>query len=158
MLILDIQEYVIRPALGIIQLGSKSAEILLAGTILCETGGDYLKQVHGPALGLYQIEPTTHIDVKKWLMQPKNKNLLTYTLSSCFAAILPPDDACLIYHLRYATIIARFIYYRAPASLPRIDDAQGFANYHKKFYNTPKGKADVTKNIAVFEKLIHEQR
>ena len=55
---------VIRPALTKINLWSRSAEELVLGTAIVESGLTYLKQRgEGPALGLWQIEPATHEDL-----------------------------------------------------------------------------------------------
>jgi hypothetical protein len=59
------RSYVLRPTLERIGLHSNSAEILLLGTALTESGDmHYLRQLgNGPALGVYQMEPTTHEDI-----------------------------------------------------------------------------------------------
>ena len=55
---------VIRPALTKINLWSRSAEELILGTAIVESGLTYLKQRgEGPALGLWQGEPATHEDL-----------------------------------------------------------------------------------------------
>ena len=52
---------VIRPALEKLSLWSLSAEELVLGTAIVESGLTYLKQHgDGPALGLWQVEPATH--------------------------------------------------------------------------------------------------
>lgn len=56
----QLREYVIIPALSKLNAYSKDAEELLIFTCAVETnGGEYLKQIQGPALGIYQCEPTT---------------------------------------------------------------------------------------------------
>ena len=55
---------VIRPALEKLSLWSLSAEELVLGTAIVESGLTYLKQHgDGPALGLWQVEPATHDDL-----------------------------------------------------------------------------------------------
>jgi hypothetical protein len=154
----DMQQYVIKPALDVVGLGSKSAEILLTGTFLVESGGVHLKQITAPTTGgqgFFQIEPTTHRDIKKWLNAYINKQLLDYILSACYISILPTDDDVLVYNLRYATLMARLVYYRNPKPLPAENDAKAMAEYHKTVYNTRLGKADVEKNTLVFERVIN---
>ena len=52
---------VICPALEKLSLWSPSAEELVLGTAIVESGLTYLKQHgDGPALGLWQVEPATH--------------------------------------------------------------------------------------------------
>ena len=49
----------------------------------------------------------------------------------------------LITDLRYATIIARLIYYRHAEPLPNVDDIAAQAAYWKKYYNTEDGDGAV---------------
>ncbi len=151
------QKYIIKPALEVVGLWSKSAEILLTGTMLVESDGCHLKQINATLIGgqgLYQIEPTTHRDIKKWLNNYINKTLLDKILSACYISILPTDDEVLVYNLRYGSLMARLVYYRHPKPLPAENDALAMAQYHKLVYNTPLGKADVEKNTFVFQRVI----
>ena len=55
---------VIRPALEKLSLWSLSAEELVRGTAIVESGLTYLKQHgDGPALSFWQVEPATHDDL-----------------------------------------------------------------------------------------------
>ena len=60
-------KYIIKPALGSIvpdRIMSQDAVTLLTGTAAKESiVGKYVKQINGPALGIYQIEPNTHQDL-----------------------------------------------------------------------------------------------
>ena len=59
-------KHIIRPALEAIDLYSKAAEELLLGTAIQESRLVYLKQIGGgPALGLFQMEPATELDLVK---------------------------------------------------------------------------------------------
>lgn len=117
---------------------SLAAENLLVGTVLQESGLIHLKQLgDGPALGVYQIEPATHMDV--W------RNFLSYRqpLSAFiegYANFAQLREKQLVTNLAYATLIARIIYYRAPEALPDADDIEGLAKYWKQHYNTSAGK------------------
>lgn len=144
----QLRAYVILPALKPLGLWSMAAETLLIGTIAHESaGGKYLHQVKGPALGIYQIEPITHFDIwSNFLkyrtvlrdsvldMVPKNMLRFDSVTGTQYGA-----ETMLITDLAYATVIARLVYLRAPAALPRADDLPGLAAYWKKFYNTPLG-------------------
>jgi hypothetical protein len=156
MIIKELKEYIIRPALTQIGMWSASAENLLAGTIMVESGGERLKQVKGPALGLYQIEPNTHKDIKRELDRPEDRELKANALNACGMIDFPFDDA-LVWNLRYATIIARLIYRRDPMALPDDDDALGLANTHKRVFNTINGKADARKSVEVFKRVIDNE-
>ena len=136
-------------------LWSFAAENLLLGTMLVESGGEFLKQHPGPALGVYQVEPLTHLDVKNYLNTKRNSILKDKVLSCCFMGVLPPDDA-LVWNLRYATLIARLIYYRNPMKLPDASDAMGLATYHKTIYNSSLGKTNVDNSVTLFQNVIKE--
>src|SRR3546814_18753812 len=61
----DLCQEVIRPTLEKLDLYSPAAANLLLGTALTEStigGATCLVQKGGPALGIYQIEPATHLD------------------------------------------------------------------------------------------------
>ena len=95
MFIRDLRLYVIRPALQIVDLWTKQAEVLLAATAYVETNGEFLKQegnVGDGGLGIYQIEPSTHLDLKKWLKSRKDTRLLNSVLAASYMSIIPLDD------------------------------------------------------------------
>jgi hypothetical protein len=150
----QIREDIIRPALKAISLWSPEAEILIYGTGMVESNYENLKQIHGPALSYWQIEPNTHSGVRKYLSVRTNRDLFDRVTSCCFMSVLPDDEA-LIYNMRYAVIICRMIYYTYSAPIPDTNNAKDFAEYHKKYYNTAKGKADVGRNTEVFEKILN---
>jgi len=133
--------HVVEPTLREFGLWSPAAEILLLGTVAAESnGGEFLVQHNnGPALGAYQIERNTHVDV--W------ENYLNYRPDRldqmrCFLGYYSrPSHDRLITDLAYATIIARFIYLRVPEPLPGAHNIPGLAAYHKQHYNTPLGKS-----------------
>jgi hypothetical protein len=143
----QLRQYIVRPALVQVNLWSEAAEDLLLGTIATESDmGRYVAQVGGgPALGITQVEPATHIDC--W------QNWLDYrpTLAAAVLTLVPPiyrisdesstpvDHMALAACPQYAVAIARVKYYRAPAPLPQAGDWPGMEAYHKKWYNTALG-------------------
>lgn len=152
----DLRQYVIKPVLKHINLWSDAAENLLLCTAAHESHlGHYLKQVRGPALGIYQIEPATHKDV--WVNYLAYRNDLVSKVKSLTSSInsnaLPADDQ-LITNLAYATAIARLIYQRAPDALPDADDIDGLANYWKQYYNTPLGKGTTDDFITHYHQYV----
>jgi hypothetical protein len=132
---------------------SEEAVDLLMMTAAHESkGGTFLKQVQGPALGVYQMEPTTHEDI--W------DNYLEYNrkLEVEISGFLPQAGLCyeeLIANLTYSTAMARVHYFRVPEALPvmpplskciDLRHQEGLylwelAEYAKKHYNTVAGKA-----------------
>ncbi len=128
---------VIRPVVRRLGLWSPAAERLLLGTALTESGLRRLRQVRGPARGLYQIEPATLRDLyANWL--PRRPKLAEGL--GLFTAPQGAHEDQLIWNLGYATAIARLIYYRRPEPLPRADDLPALAEYWKAHFNTAAGK------------------
>ena len=98
--------------------------------------GKYIKQVNGPALGIFQIEPATHDDV--WTNGDScevNASRLGYVWE-CDAT-----SARLEYDLQYQILIARQKLFMISEPLPSGDDEIAMANYCKKYWNTDLGKA-----------------
>lgn len=145
----QLREYIIRPCLQELNLYSESAENLLLGTCAQESQmGTYIKQINGPALGIFQIEPATHKDV--W------DNYLSYRpdLSAKILEFGKQHDASLVINLAYATAIARIIYLRAPDELPRANDVAGLAQYYKRYYNTINGAGTTAQFINNYQKYV----
>lgn len=97
--------------------------------------GTYLRQVNGPALGIFQIEPATHDDV--W----ENGDSCV-----CNASSIGYDLECasmLEYDLRYQIFMARQRLFMKPEGLPEHKDALWMAGYCKKHWNTVHGSASV---------------
>ena len=139
----DLRDIIVHPVLKGLGMYSLSAERLVLGTALAEgiiDGETRLKQVRGPALGIYQMEPATHDDIWGNYLR-YNKDLIkkvrtvSYT-DECFSHVLPSN-------LRYATAMCRVHYFRRPEGLPHEDDFYGLAAYWKKHYNTEKGKGTI---------------
>lgn len=157
----DFRGRVVRATLKKMALHSDSAENLLVGTALQESRLHYLKQLGGPALGLYQMEPETHDDIwvnyladredlfnKVWEFtsnQP-TENIVLRTVTDEGAPLkIPfnyPDAEELIWNLAYATAMARVHYLRVPWRLPAPDDIEGLSLYWKQHWNTPQGKGE----------------
>jgi hypothetical protein len=124
-------------------LYSDSAVELLMLTCAVESNfGTYIKQINGPALGVFQMEPNTHKDI--WTNYLKFKS----GLRNAFVGYSPDK---LREDLRYAILMTRVHYLRAPKPLPEADDVEGLANYWKRYYNTRLGKGTPEKAIKKYE-------
>jgi len=138
----QLREVVIRPALVEINAYSNEAEELLFGICAVESlGGTYLKQVNGPALGIYQMEPRTYNDLYHNYLKfrpEKLKKILKVNQYSCY-----PKPISLIYNLKFATQIARTQLLRFESPIPNYKDVEGLARYWKNFWNTYRGKGNV---------------
>jgi len=126
-------------------------------------GVTYLKQVNGPALGIYQIEPATHEDLSyNYLYYQDDKD-------SLIAELVPIADmnrsdrthAQLTYDLRYQTAVARAILYRASfAGWPGRDEMSqdhyvaALAVIWKNHWNTHLGAGTEQQYIDAFPREI----
>jgi hypothetical protein len=145
----QIRSLIIKPALIDLVMYSEDAEELLMFTCAAESnGGQYLKQIKGPALGIYQMEPSTYNDI--WQNYIKEKTNVALVLLSNFEAARMPSEDRLIYDLRFATAMARLHYARIPEKLPGHLDVVGIWEYYKKYYNTAAGSAQQDLAIAKY--------
>jgi len=120
-------------------LYNKSAVNLLLGTAAQESKfGTYIRQINGPALGIFQMEKPTF----DWL---KNIYGSKYPIGEF-------DE--LEYNLKQAILLARLRYRIVPKPLPDADDIEGLAKYWKEYYNTPLGKGKIEQFINNYKKYI----
>lgn len=147
-------KYVLVPALNIIGLYTPSAHVLMLGTGIIETNYHYIKQFNdGPGNGIYEIEEATYNDIYRYLCRHENMRLKETCMSSCLYSAWP-DKESLIYNLRWCTIICRIKYHMIPDKIPSSFDAEGMAEYYKKYYNTEKGEANLEKAVDTFKHVI----
>lgn len=126
---------------GMPVLYSADAVELLMMTAAQETLlGMYLKQIKGPAMGIFQIEPATHSDLySNYLVNhPQLKDAVDE-----FYATGGGFEENMTGNLLYQIAIARAFYYRVPKALPPHTDADAMARYYKKYWNTYLGKATI---------------
>ena len=140
---LDIAQFrslIIRPALEAIDLHSEAAEELVLGTALQESNLKYLKQLgNGPAIGLWQMEPSTHADI--WTNFLKYRPELAFKLR----ALLPRDSEIgfaqqMAGNLWYGAAMCRVHYFRRKEPLPKAGDIVAQSLFWKRTYNTNLGK------------------
>lgn len=145
----QLAEFIIRPILKRFDLYSKEAETLLVGTCAAESiiGEDqYIKQVGGPAMGIYQMEKATH----DWLVdvittkRTKYAKLITWVEDTGGFTV-----ERLLYDLYYMTIMARVRYLVVPKRIPM--DLYNIAEYWKQYYNTEAGAGTVDGFIRKFK-------
>ena len=140
--VIQLKEYIIKPVLEHLEPSipySESAVQLLLGTCAMESDmGAFLKQIHGPALSIYQIEPFTHDDIFKNFLD--FRPLLKGKVESF--SIGRKKHSQLIGNLYYATAIARVKYYRSPRKIPAKDNIGEMAKMWRYDYNSIKGAYD----------------
>jgi len=98
--------------------------------------GTYLKQVNGPALGIFQMEPDTHDDV--W------ENGDSCEVNASYFGYVWECDATsdrLEYDIRYQVFMARQKLFMISDPLPFRENIRAMGDYCKKYWNTKKGKA-----------------
>jgi len=148
-----LRELIIRPALKAVDLWSESAEQLLLMTCAQESlGGTYLKQIKGPALSIYQMEPATYNciwndyffgtekkDEDKRCI-PMDSRLSTKILRYVRKPLgTVPDIDIMVRDLGYASVMCRAHFVRFSEPLPAANDLDGMFKYYKKYYNTNLG-------------------
>ena len=118
---------------------SPAAVELLMLTAAQETHcGSYIKQVRGPALGIFQMEPNTYNDI--WANFICYRQNLLDALNDGWAQTTIEWQMKMKADLMYQTVMSRIFYMRIPAALPAADEPMGLAYYWKKYYNTRLGK------------------
>ncbi|SRR5713226_6971626 len=141
----DLKTYIIIPALQL--MGDKfltdvAVQLLLATAAQESHMGEFLHQINGPALGIYQMEPPTFIDTLN-----RADNIIS--------AIYPraPSER-LIYDLRYATVVARAKYFLDPSPLPNAEDVNGLWDIYKRVWNTTLGAATQQQFLGNYAKYV----
>ena len=128
---------------------------LLLGTAAVESDfGRYIKQVKGPALGVFQMEPDTERDI--WVNFVKFRPRLRDAIKRVSGVTELPtrNPPSLMCNLAYQVIMARIHYLRVPENLPAHDDVVGMAKYWKKHYNTLAGKGAIAKFVQRYVEYI----
>jgi len=145
-------DYIIKPTLKYMggNYDSKNARMLLLATAAIESKcGYYIKQVNGPALGIWQMEPDTHDDI--WnnsdaINRTDNFEFIIQRLLPPSASIFVEDGIeCLIQSPMYACAMARLKYSMDIAPLPDYDNIRAVFDYYKRIYNTPAGASTYEK-------------
>ena len=132
---------IIKLALQHLDLDSEDARSLIYRTGKVDSGYRALQQYGGgPALGFFQMEPNTAIDI--WdnyvMYRPKYRDKL-YALGFDEGTL----EFCLLSNIGLQAALCRLHYRRVPSALPDAEDIKGQARYWKSFYNTEKGKGTI---------------
>ncbi len=136
-----------------IGMNSTAAVNLLMGTAAQESHlGTYIRQVKGPALGIFQMEPATHDDIWKNYVCYKGVQYTGELLEKASADRINPN--ALVYNLKYAIIMSRLHYRRIKEALPKHNDVDGLAKYWKEHYNTYKGAGTVEEFIKNYARFV----
>ncbi len=148
----QLHDYIIKPTLEHMDsLGgnynTKEARFLKLGTGAIESNcGQFIKQIGGPALGIWQMEPVTHDDI--WLNCDALKNGEFASLISRLRdrRHVKHEWEHLATSPMYACAMARLKYAMDTQPLPKLTSDKDFINtvfykYYKRIYNTSLGDA-----------------
>lgn len=143
----QLRELIIHPSLVALNLWSPEAEALVLGTAIQESGLRYLKQIEGPALGLWQMEPATHEDI--WENFLNTRRRLSLKILGPYSA---PDASRMVWDMAYACMMCRVHYARFPGAIPATVDGQ--ALYWKKWYNTHMGAGTIDQYLVNWHRVM----
>jgi|TARA_Y100000310_G_scaffold267186_1_gene279058 hypothetical protein len=132
---------IIKETLVHMDLDSEDARSLIYKTGKAESGYRTLHQYGGgPALGFFQMEPNTAIDI--WdnyaLYRPKYRDKL-YSLGFDDGML----EFCLLSNIGLQVALCRLHYRRVPTALPKSSNLAAQAKYWKKYYNSHLGKGTI---------------
>lgn len=133
------------------KFNSPDAVHLLLGTALHESRLTYLRQLPGgPALGLYQIEPTTINDIyENFLSYNADLEAIVHNLMNGMGRAFQA-----VTNLAYSTALARLVYYRISEKLPDWQNSAQVASYWKRHYNTTKGAGRIQDFEQTYRELV----
>lgn len=133
---------IIEKTLKKINLYSDEAHALILATGQVESRYKYLKQIKGPALGFFQMEPATMRDILDNYVayRSKYKNALL-ELGLDYNNL----EFCLMTNIAIQVALCRLHYRRVPSPLPKT--LKEMAVYWKSYYNSHLGKGTVEKFI-----------
>lgn len=148
----DVLRGVVRQALSHIGQWSEHAEELVMLTAAAESNLRYVVQIGGgPARSHFQIEKATERDIfDNYLAYRKDLRQRVIELRD----LTPLSSDPLRDNPLYSAALCRIHYRRVPERLPFKDDVVGMAKYHKKYFNTSQGKAEVMNTVRKYHKYI----
>ena len=143
----DLIERVLRE----IKAHSEAAVNLLMGTAAVESRfGTYLRQIKGPALGVFQMEPATEEDI--WCnFFPNRPRVRLRVINATGKA--GPNVRALESNIAYQIAMARCQYLRFPEPLPFSKNLEALADYWKRYYNTRAGKGSPEEFIENYKRF-----
>ncbi len=107
--------------------------------------GKYRKQINGPALGIFQMEPHVIVDVQRNVLSLQKYAKLRWHIQSIAGSIQENDEKAILF--------ARAQMLRFPEPFPFEEDRQGQAELWKKRWNTEAGRGTIGKFLRDNERL-----
>lgn len=118
-------------------------------------GGYYIKQIRGPARGIFQMEPATEWDLFRNYARFRDRMrdiYLEVTYVPCGKVELHQRG-----NLVRQVVLARMHLLRFPKPIPCYHDDEGLGQYAKDYWNTAAGKATPEQYITAYYKFIRGQ-
>lgn len=155
----QLHDLIIKPTLeymGGNYYSKESAFLLLCTAAIESDCGYYIKQINGPALGIWQMEPATHDDI--W---GNCDAIFSDSFASHIKDLTPnyihSGDKDLTQSPMYACAMARLKYSMDPNPLPKLTgdnnaDSRAFYDYYKRVYNTELGASTFDKWAVALKK------
>jgi len=156
-----ISNHVVKPVMELLNFcktdrDRRTERLLMLGTCAQESlMGKYLKQIRGPALSMWMIEPATHDD--NWENYISHRPRLKYKMNKLLGDGYHSYTDNLTNNYWYACAIARVKYYRADFKMEYIMSIEDLATVWKKYYNSPKGKGTEKEFIENYKRYVMEQ-
>lgn len=145
----QLRDEIIVPSLITLNMLSDSAVYLLLGTAAQESGmGTYIRQIQGPAVGIFQMEPTTYFSLWNTMKIPLRQKIMSYLNYA-----EEPDASFMVHDLGFAAIMCRLKYASITAPLP-VNEVSQLAHYWKVYYNTNAGRGTEYEFIANYRKYV----
>ena len=121
---------------------SDDALALVVRTGMAESGYRALEGYGegNPALGFFQMEPNTAIDI--WNNYVAYRTKYKYKLQE-LGFRYEDLEFCLLSNIGLQVAFCRLHYRRVPDALPKASDLEGQAKYWKKFYNSHLGRGTI---------------
>jgi hypothetical protein len=141
-------DFIIIPTLQYMGHGynSKNAQMLLLATAAIESKcGYYIKQINGPALGIWQMEPATHVDIWGNCDALRGEEVSELVVNLTLEKSIGGHSENLIPSPMYACAMARLKYSMDKAPLPDHNDKKAIYREYKRIYNTPLGASTFEK-------------
>lgn len=139
-------------------LCSRAAVNLLLGTSAKESDfGTYLRQMEGgPALGAFQMEPATTLDIWKnylYLGRAKRRAAI-YEISGVRSH---RDNGAMEWNLAYQICMGRLHYRRIAEPFPNSNDVEGLGRYWDIHWNRNPAKGTVKEFVEKWDQFIGKE-
>ena len=140
---------IVEHVLKALDMHSPDAFDLVMRTGMQESRFKHLEQIKGPALGFFQVELETANDI--WYNYLVFKESIRDKMKMLNLPMGPWDELTIMSNIALQAALCRLHYRRFRDPIP--STIEGQADYYKRFYNTPQGKATVEEFISNAKEL-----